>query len=41
VEISISKLKLSLVQRSDYSHFSVVRTKLKWNGGVTDGPKNS
>jgi NAD+ kinase len=28
VEISISKLKLSLVQRIDYSHFAVVRTKL-------------
>ncbi len=41
VEISISKLKLSLVQRSDYSHFAVVRTKLKWNGGVADGPKGS
>ena len=41
VEISISKLKLSLVQRTDYSHFAVVRTKLKWNGGVADGPKGS
>ena len=40
VEISISKLKLSLVQRSDYSHFAVVRTKLKWNGGVADGQKS-
>jgi NAD+ kinase len=40
VEISISKLKLSLVQRTDYSHFSVVRTKLKWNGGVAEGSKS-
>jgi NAD+ kinase len=40
VEISISKLKLSLVQRSDYSHFSVVRTKLKWNGALADGQKS-
>ena len=40
VEISISKLKLSLVQRSDYSHFAVVRTQLKWNGGVADGQKS-
>jgi NAD+ kinase len=39
VEISISKLKLSLVQRIDYSHFAVVRTKLKWNGGVAEAPK--
>jgi hypothetical protein len=27
------------VQRVDYSHFSVVRTKLKWSGGVADPPK--
>lgn len=39
VQISISKLKLSLAQRVDYSHFSVVRTKLKWNGSVADGSK--
>lgn len=36
VEISISKLKLTLAQRLDYSHFSVVRTKLKWNGAVAE-----
>jgi NAD+ kinase len=40
VEISVSKLKLSLVQRSDYSHFSVVRTKLKWNGALAEGQKS-
>lgn len=40
VAISISKLKLSLVQRADYSHFSVVRTKLKWNGALADGQKS-
>ncbi len=40
VEISISKLKLSLAQRLDYSHFSVVRTKLKWNGGAAEAPKS-
>ena len=33
VDISIAKLRLSLVQRPDYSHFSVVRTKLGWSGG--------
>jgi NAD+ kinase len=39
IEISLSKLKLPLVQRVDYSHFSVVRTKLKWSGGFTEPPK--
>ncbi|MEO5959059.1 MAG: NAD(+)/NADH kinase, partial [Opitutaceae bacterium] len=36
VEISIAKLRLPLAQRLDYSHFSVVRTKLKWSGGVVE-----
>jgi NAD+ kinase len=36
VEITISKLRLPLAQSPDYSHFSVVRTKLKWSGGVID-----
>lgn len=36
VEISISKLQLPLVQRADYAHFSVVRTKLKWSGGFVE-----
>ena len=36
VEISIAKLRLPLAQRADYSHFSVVRTKLKWSGGFTE-----
>ncbi|HNC23343.1 MAG TPA: NAD(+)/NADH kinase [Opitutaceae bacterium] len=40
VEISISKLHLSLVQRPDYSHFAVVRTKLKWNGAAIEAPKS-
>ncbi|MDB6170025.1 MAG: ATP-NAD/AcoX kinase [Verrucomicrobia bacterium] len=39
VEISISRRKLFLAQRPDYSHFSVVRTKLKWNGGAADASK--
>ncbi len=38
VEISIAKAKLPLAQRVDYSHFSVVRTKLKWSGGLVDNP---
>lgn len=36
IEITMSKLRLPLVQRSDYSHFSVVRTKLKWTGALVD-----
>ena len=33
IDISIARLRLPLVQRPDYSHFSVVRTKLGWSGG--------
>ena len=36
IEITISKLRLPLVQLADYSHFSIVRTKLKWTGGLVD-----
>jgi len=36
VEITISSLRLPLAQRLDYSHFAVVRTKLKWSGGLFD-----
>lgn len=36
VEISVAKLRLPLVQRADYAHFSVVRTKLKWSGGFVE-----
>jgi NAD+ kinase len=36
VEVSISKLRVQLVQAENYSHFSVVRTKLKWSGGLVD-----
>ncbi|MEY4940007.1 MAG: hypothetical protein RIQ93_1742, partial [Verrucomicrobiota bacterium] len=36
VEISIASLRLPLAQRSHYSHFSVVRTKLKWSGGFVE-----
>jgi NAD+ kinase len=39
VEISISKLRLPLIQRPDYSHFEVVRTKLKWSGGAAEAPR--
>jgi len=33
VEITLSKYRLSLAQQRGYSHFAVVRTKLKWSGG--------
>ncbi len=36
VEISIAKRRLPLAQRLDYSHFSVVRAKLKWSGGFVE-----
>ncbi len=35
VEITIAKVRLPLIQLPDHSHFAVVRTKLKWSGGVT------
>ena len=36
IDISISKVRLALAQQRDYSHFSVVRTKLKWSGGAAE-----
>lgn len=36
VEIRVAKCRLPLAQRPGYSHFSVVRTKLKWSGGVIE-----
>lgn len=36
VEVSIAQRRLGLVQRRDYSHFGVMRAKLKWSGGLTD-----
>ena len=38
VEISVAQSRLPLAQRADYSHFSVVRTKLKWSGGFVEKP---
>jgi NAD+ kinase len=38
IEITISKLKIPLAQRVYYSHFSVVRTKLKWSGALGEDP---
>ncbi|MDR0902787.1 MAG: NAD(+)/NADH kinase [Opitutaceae bacterium] len=35
VLISLAPVRLPLAQSLGYSHFSVIRTKLKWSGGVT------
>ncbi len=36
IEVSISRQHLALAQRRDYSHFAVMRTKLRWSGGFAD-----
>lgn len=36
IEITLSKIRLPLAQRRGYSHFAVVRTKLKWSGGYLE-----
>jgi NAD+ kinase len=36
IEVTIAKRRLGLIQQEDYSHFGVMRTKLKWSGGLTD-----
>lgn len=36
IEVRSAKSQLSLVQQPDYSHFGVMRAKLKWSGGLTD-----
>ncbi len=36
VDISIARVRLPLAQRKGYSHFAVMRTKLKWSGGVPE-----
>jgi NAD+ kinase len=36
IEISIARRTLPLAQRPHYSHFSVVRSKLKWSGGLVE-----
>jgi NAD+ kinase len=41
VEISIAKVRLPLAQRADYSHFEVVRAKLKWSGGFVDAVRSN
>lgn len=37
IDITISPKRLKLVQKSGFEPFDVVRTKLKWSGGVTNG----
>jgi NAD+ kinase len=39
IEITVAKERLLLAQRSDYSHFAVVRAKLKWSGGLIDSTR--
>lgn len=36
VEVSIAKREIGLVQGKRYSHFSVMRAKLKWSGGFAE-----
>ncbi|HEY1791739.1 MAG TPA: NAD(+)/NADH kinase [Opitutaceae bacterium] len=36
IDISVAQCRLPLAQRRTYSHFSVVRTKLKWSGGAVE-----
>ena len=36
IAISVSHRTLALAQRRDYSHFEVMRAKLKWSGGVLE-----
>jgi NAD+ kinase len=35
LEVRLSQTQLPLIQRSDYSHFAVLRTKLGWHGAVS------
>jgi NAD+ kinase len=36
VRLAIAKRRLSLAQTVDYSHFAVVRAKLRWSGGFAE-----
>lgn len=36
IEIALSETRLALAVPADYEHFRVVRTKLKWTGGVRE-----
>ncbi len=36
IDIALSSSRLALVQPQGYSHFAVMRSKLKWSGGLAD-----
>jgi NAD+ kinase len=36
IEISLASRRIALVQPRSYSHFSVMRSKLKWSGGLAE-----
>jgi NAD+ kinase len=36
IEIGLAPRRIALVQPRSYSHFSVMRSKLKWSGGLAD-----
>lgn len=36
IEIGLASRRIALVQPRSYSHFSVMRSKLKWSGGLAD-----
>ena len=36
IAISVARIRLPLAQQKNYSHFAVVRTKLKWSGGAAE-----
>lgn len=36
ITIEVARHKLLLAQRRDYSHFAVMRAKLKWSGGLAE-----
>ena len=40
VEIRLADVTLPLALKLDYSHFAVLRTKLKWSGGYAERPRN-
>ncbi|GAB5559358.1 MAG: NAD(+)/NADH kinase [Synoicihabitans sp.] len=37
IKVGVSPHRLKLVQRASFDHFKILRTKLKWTGGVTNG----
>jgi NAD+ kinase len=36
IEISLASRRLALAQPKGYSHFTMMRSKLKWSGGLAD-----